>query len=439
MIQSDATGSGSLIHSTSGVNATVQQYLTDNTATYYYHTNSSPVSNALAAVYLLSGAGPYLYSYDPAGTTSKWINITNVNTPLSPGKGYLINYKTRTTPETVSLSGPLNTGNFDLSLSSAGDGNNLIGNPYPCAIDWDASSGWTFGSTDNYITIWNPADGSYGSYVRGVGTGTHGVTNIIPSGQGFFVHAPVNTTLSMTNAVKVHDNSLIKSAKLSQNYFKLRVTNDTNSFNDEIVVYYHWEATRDFDSGLEAKKVFSIMKESSQMYTQSEEGTNLAINALPEGYSDSIVLYFKCGIQADYTIRMVENNGVGVVNITDLLNGNSENLLTNEYKFSASPNDTVIRFVINSQMGGNTKINPVPASKTEEVAITPTLDGLHLRNLTDQPLQGALTITSLLGRTIYQEDLTLITDETRFGFKSGIYIVSFRMNNEVEVKKIFIQ
>jgi hypothetical protein len=439
LIAADATGSGSLIHSTAGVNATVQQYLTDNSATYFYHTNSSPVTNALASVFLIPGAGPYLYYYNPASAASKWINTQDINTPLNPGKGYLINYKTQTTAETISFAGPLNTGNIDIPLVSDGDGNNLIGNPYPCSIDWDSPSGWTLGSTDDYITIWNPTDGSYGSYVRGVGTGTHGVTNIIPSGQGFFVHTPANTTLSMSNAVKVHDNSLIKSSNIGPVYFKLRVTNDTNSFNDEIIIYYRWDATKDFDSRLEAKKVFSIMKESSQIYTQSDEGTNLAINALPEEDKDSIVLYFKCGIHAGYTIKMVESSGVDLVNLTDLFTGKNENLLTNEYKFLGSPSDTVIRFVINSQMGGNTKINVIPVLKSEEVSIKSKLNGLYLQNLTSQPLPGCLTITSLLGRTIHKENITLATEESRSGFDPGIYIVSFTTAKSNTVKKILIR
>ncbi|MFN8206638.1 MAG: T9SS type A sorting domain-containing protein [Bacteroidales bacterium] len=439
VIQADATGTGSLIHSTAGVNATVQQYFTDNSATYYYHTNSSPVTSALASVYLIPGAGPYLYYYNPASSASKWINIKDVSTPLNPGTGYLINYKTRTTAETISYTGQLNTGNIDIPLVPDGDGNNLIGNPYPCAINWDSPVGWTFGNTDNYITIWNPSDGSYGSYVRGVGIGTHGVTNVIPSGQGFFVRAIGNTTLSMANEVKMHDNSLIKSSATTPAYIKIRVTNDTNSFNDELVVYYNVAATKYFDSGLEAKKVFSIMKESSQIYTWSDEGVSLAINALPEDNNDSIVIFFKCGIPARYTMKIVESNGIDSVVLSDLFTTNSLDFLTNEYRFSGSPSDTTLRFVINMKKGVEEGNNVVSVNNSNEIAIWTSLNGLHLKNMNTHPMPGCLTVTDVLGRIVYKDKFTLITEESREGFEPGFYIVSFVSENHATVKKVLIR
>jgi hypothetical protein len=437
VVKADGTGSGSLIHSTAGVNASVQHYLTDNSATYYYHTNSSPVSNAVSATYLVTGAGPYLYYYDASSSSSKWINITAINYPLTPGKGFLINYKTQTSPETITYSGLLNTGSFDLPLIAAGDGNNLVGNPYPCAIDWDAVSGWTLGNMDDYITIWNPADGSYGSYIRGMGTGTHGVTNIIPSGQGFFVHAIGNTTLSMTNSVKVHDNSIIKSSKVRPDYFKLRITNDTNSFNDEAVVLFQEDATPAYDPGFEARKILSMMKESSQIYTTTEDGADLSINALPKDNADSIVLFFKCKMSAKYTIQLVENRNIDFVTLTDLFTGNSEDLLKNGYTFTGSPTDTSLRFIINLKKSSNTANRELSEGK-REILIYPTNNGVHLRNTGSQSISGYLEISNLLGQIIHREKLTLITDASRFGFETGIYIVKFGTEDSVTVKKIFI-
>ena len=50
---------------------------------------------------------------------------------------------------------------------------NLVGNPYPSAIDWDASSGWTKTNIDNAIYFFKASGtdqygGTYSSYVNGV-------------------------------------------------------------------------------------------------------------------------------------------------------------------------------------------------------------------------------------------------------------------------------
>jgi hypothetical protein len=237
----------------------------------------------------------------------------------------------------------------------------------------------------------------------------------------------------------MHDNSMIKSSKISPSFFKLRVTNDSNDFNDELVVYYNPTATRNYDSGIEARKIFSIMKESSQIYTRTDDETNLAINALPEEDYANIPMDFKCGIQANYTIEVVESHAIDIINITDLVTGESENLLINKYKFSGSPEDLLSRFIINSQQKGTTENILIPEVKTEKVLLFPTRDGFDLQNLNSQPIHGYLSVTNMLGQTVYKENITLITEESRSGFEPGFYIVSFSANNYIAVKKMLIR
>ncbi len=46
---------------------------------------------------------------------------------------------------------------------------NLVGNPYPSPIDWDAASGWTKTNVDN-ATYRHVNNATWASYVGGVGT-----------------------------------------------------------------------------------------------------------------------------------------------------------------------------------------------------------------------------------------------------------------------------
>jgi hypothetical protein len=441
VINSTINGSGSLIHSTPGISATVQHFLTDNTATYYYHTVTPTISDATATVFKIPNSGPYLYYYNPAASAGhRWTNILTSATALTTGTGYLVNFKTQTTAETLSYTGTLNTGTYNLSLLSTGDGFNLVGNPYPCSIDWNASSGWTLTNVDNVITIWVPSAGNYGSYVAGAGSGTNGVNNIIASGQAFFVHATgSNPVLGIGNSVKVHDNTNLKSAQVEPVKFKLRLTNNINVFTDEAVVWYSPLATTKFDNGLEAVKFFSLTAESSQIYTQTSDSSFLSINALPLDYKDSIPLFFKCGIDANYTIEVIENSGLDSIILTDLLANKKENLLKNTYTYAGHKSDTTSRFIINlKEKGSATGITQI-TSENIEVLIYANEGKVYLKNLSNKSLNGDLIISNVLGQIIDHEQIYLETELTKNIPVPGIYIVSFNNKGSITKKKLVIQ
>lgn len=85
---------------------------------------------------------------------------------------------------------------------------NLLGNPYPCDIDWDATgAAWTKpAQMQNAWHRWNSSGQGYGLYTNGVGYVGAGPApanpNVIPSSQAFFVKAATPGAYSATLAVK---------------------------------------------------------------------------------------------------------------------------------------------------------------------------------------------------------------------------------------------
>lgn len=221
-------------------------------------------------------------------TTNGWTGVTDPNTIMLPGKGYRVFVRTAdlTYPNNsafVNITGLPTIGNgagsniapFEIPLKKAGQGWNLIGNPYPCEIDWDAAAGWNKASVDNAFYVWDSKNGIYQSYVNGVGTG--GLTSVINSGQAFMVKANVNNSvLSLTEDVKVTPSTSPKYYRLADvpSLMRMYMTN-TDSISDEAIVRFNSEATSLFDSQYDALKY----KGSSVNISTSAGQEELSINS----------------------------------------------------------------------------------------------------------------------------------------------------------------
>ncbi|MFZ4706568.1 MAG: beta strand repeat-containing protein, partial [Bacteroidales bacterium] len=123
---------GSLIEN-NGVSATVEREITGDE----WHLISSPVSDATSGIF----TGKYLQTHTES--TNAFTDIIPTNVPLTAMKGYAL-WGVESI-STVAFPGTLNTGtqSYSTSYSGPGKGWNLVGNPYPSSIDWNAASGWT--------------------------------------------------------------------------------------------------------------------------------------------------------------------------------------------------------------------------------------------------------------------------------------------------------
>ncbi len=117
---------------------------------------------------------------------------------------------------TLSASGTIKTGSNNYTVTynaSNGNGWNLVGNPYPSPINWDAA-GWTKTNIDNAIWIFSPAANAYANYNVTVGQGINGGSSSIESGSAFFVKAnaasPVLTSVESVKTLSAPATKLFK-------------------------------------------------------------------------------------------------------------------------------------------------------------------------------------------------------------------------------------
>ncbi len=247
-----------------------------------WHTSNANIINAIVTA-------TSVLTYNEAPITGDlntgWTNVAT-NTPLTPGLGFRAflrgtNNGTPTnstyTPQiganansqtqaafTIALSGAItNTVNagtvtlpatFTTSGTPANDGWNLVGNPYPSTIDWNASSGWTKTNIGGTIWIYNPSNNSYGNW-DGL-TATNSVTRYISSGQAFFVKASASPTFSCTEEVKVSlaGSRIFKSAEI--NTLRIGLVKDESN-KDETVIRFMEGKNNEFNEDDDVTKYYN--------------------------------------------------------------------------------------------------------------------------------------------------------------------------------------
>jgi hypothetical protein len=208
---------------------------------------------------------PSIYFYDESNTgiqDSGYIPVNNVTNNIGVGQGVWAwsgDTITGTQPFTIDMFGPPNVGDIPLPVSytSTGmpldDGWNMVGNPYPSAINWDSPS-IVKTNIDNAVYIWNPDLQQFASYIGGIGI--NGGSSTIASNQAFWIKANTGSpSLILTEASKTSVNtSFIKPS--AKNIMRIEVQNNFGS--DEAVLTFKPNAINQFEPYLDAIKLGTL-------------------------------------------------------------------------------------------------------------------------------------------------------------------------------------
>jgi hypothetical protein len=449
-IKSTSAGDGSFINygaiTGSGI-ATVERYLTSEV----WHYVSSPISDGLSAVFL----DIYLIEWNEI--TGDWSFIVPVNYGLNPMEGYGVwaddDFTGTTTVFYETVSTNLNSGTFVSPLLTASGpydpsvgtrGFNFVGNPYPSAVDWDEVTGWEKSTLANAIYIWNPSFGQYGSYVNGFST--NDVTNIVPGGQGFFVHNYndfTTTTLEVNNNARVHNNKpFFKGIETEKQSMKLSITSEINMYSDELIVSFNESATPDFDPSYDALNLKGH-EEAPDIYSRSTDDKNLSINAYAV-LEENVVIPVSCkiGINGFYTITatdIVNFDASTHILLEDIFENTFIDLAyQNSYVFFASATDIAERFNLHFLL------DPVNTTEIEydlNIQIFAANNAIHVKRQDLKVLEGSLTLYDVLGRLISTSDLAGITHHSMPIDKQGVFIVNYFDHAEQKAyrQKVYLQ
>jgi len=299
---------------------------------YFYSYWSSPIIETDSDPSLLFPSNPVIYYFDSSVSNADWVSNAGAN--MIPGVGYAV--RSESAGEFLtSFNGLINQSDvtinvyFNSNLTStdpanvwSSEGDNLVGNPYSSAIDWDLIITDTdnLGVLEGTIYYWDQSTAEVGENLVSdykqynlTGGGTNTATGKIGVGQGFFVRTTCtgNMTFKTTHQVVGENNQFFKeklnsesNKKKGRSWFLLRRENEINS----ILVGFLKGATREFDNLYDGP--FDVTNSKLGFYSLVENEKKATIQGLPEltSIEEVVSLGFIADKIGSYTIEISEEH-----------------------------------------------------------------------------------------------------------------------------------
>ncbi|EIA08539.1 ice-binding family protein [Flavobacterium frigoris] len=426
VLKSDATGTASLLHNSNNVPATVQRYISGPVEGWHFL--SSPVSNqSISGSWLpvgsygtgnvATGTGYDLYLWDEPSFSFKYKqdassigwNSVHPGSNFSVGRGYL--YSVQAANPTKEFQGNLNNGtiNYPITTTATADpilielkGFNLVGNPYPSSVDWQATSGWdrtilesSAGGKDMWV--WNPTANNYGVFNSVSGVGTNSISRYLAPMQGYFVKAASNGAIGFDNSVRTHTGAgnWFKNSGIKNGVIRIDVQSEDNSDADEVLIQFGYS-----DSKQGASKLFSHVVTAPSLYMRSNSVDYSVRYMTNTAENTSVPLKFKAGKDGFYNLAFnFDSKEFDFVKLEDrILKKYATIKPATFYRFKSSKKDDVNRFVLH--------FTDLDTAVENELTALVYMDGSRLVvDLKAVNIQTELLIFDITGKLLLQKDL----------------------------------
>jgi hypothetical protein len=418
---------------------------------FMFHFISSPVVSQLIQPEFVTETPTYAHDfYAFSEPENMWINTKAGNgswnvdfeNKFLVGKGYLIAYPTDVVK---TFTGELNSFPASSPLemnctftSGMGNGWNLLGNPFPSALDWNLLTRGE--GIDSALYYYNNDAENYQYFLPLPGLGSGYIGNgsqYIPPMQGFMVHAKSTgtKTVSISNAARTHSgkDTYYKSGNSVPGSMSLTVS--TNGKIDETFIHFNNQATTAFDGAYDAYKLKSYSSQVPKIYTKGSDNNELAINGLPELSDDlTIPVYFEAAVEGTYTLaaNLEQLQGTQIY-LEDKAENITQNISQNPvYSFNASPGEDASRFVLKFAVVGIGDVDPAT-----EIKIYTVDRNIIITSPESSKLEIAvynLTGQLMINRTSNGGQMTIPAGN----LSNGVYLVSVVNKGKVVNRKIVI-
>lgn len=442
---------------------------------YDYTYWSSPIANGNLATVFSGWRTDYAFTFNTANFSdispldgfdddgNAWTNASGL---LQPGKGYAImgatNAPSYPIAPPVIFSGRYNNGVISQNLSLSGnpadpnDDFNLIGNPYPSALQANEFIGantnisgtlyfWTHSSQ---ISVSNPGNqtynfitSDYATYTTGGGVassnGGLAPSGNIASGQGFFVEAITATPVIFNNSMRDVSANNTRFFRIAQpqeirDRVWLNFTQDTGLFSQQLVVYTD-QATLGYDRGYDGRVSKSVNTVSFYSLLDEE---NMRIQCRPAfDSSDVVPLGYSTGYASEYKIAIDHSEGVfaagQIVYLEDKQLNVVHDLTEGPYTFSTEAGAFDSRFQLRYQLplsvGEKDPKNNLMVTSGKgwfEIRADKEMESVELIDL----LGRKLFVSSGVSSDVFRADLPQFADSV------VVIVVKFREESQKIVK-----
>ncbi|WP_369765998.1 T9SS sorting signal type C domain-containing protein [Flavobacterium sp. WC2429] len=363
------------------------------------------------------------YSYNDFATPENWAG-EQFSAIMQPGKGYIINGNQgfSSSPPSVyqaTFVGVPNNGKIVLPIGPTGT-SNLVGNPYPSAINGALFLSGNNLNIEGTIYIWthntaiqlasNISNGTAGSgayaytsddYASYNGTGAVATsggtvpTGNIAAGQSFFTTSLGTNPVTFSNSMRLSGTTIADGSGINQQFFKIKnakyetekpiekdrvwlnLTNTQGAFKQTLIGYIT-DATNEYDSAFDGESFDS--NEYLDFYSINQD-KNLVIQgrALPFDVKDEVPLGYSSTIVGDFEIAIGQVDGALVdkeVFLEDKLLNTTHNLKNSPYLFKTEDGIFNERFILsysNKTLATddfeNLKYGVVISNKNKEIQI----------------------------------------------------------------------
>lgn len=263
---------------------------------YNWHYVSTPVNSLSTGVFTgrTLDLAHFVESLPEGDPIEGWIAFDGYNymnpertgpgfSSLTPGKGYDLYTES---DEVFTFGGQFNVSDVEVDLSYRDGvptlyGYNLIGNPFPSGLDWNAvlNSEYFPYPEETSSTIFFTRNNEPAVYAAGVGIPAD-VTGIIPPMQGFFTKTyNSGNSITLPAAARTHDNIHDRYKGAPEEIPLVRLAVSEGQMKDETVVRFDARAKTGLDYGFDAIKLFYSPAKTG-IFTL-ESGSKYAINAQP--------------------------------------------------------------------------------------------------------------------------------------------------------------
>lgn len=434
VLKSDASGNASLIDYgnisySGGGEAKIERYLTNDK----WHMISAPTAGAVSGMF----EGDYLIYHTEA--TNDWSYILALDYPLTAAHGFM-QWNNSGVAVTKVFEGITNSGNQSYNFTQNGDGYNLVGNPYPSVLDWDAVM--IPAQLSGAIWIFDPTvgiNGDYKYYING-GAAANTTTQFVPSGQGFFVKSIGGAgTLNFRNTDRTHGGQLFYKENQANSMLVLKTIG--NKISTQTAIRFIPEATQQIDRLYDVHKLIADSPEVPLIYTLSEN-QKMAINTLPSiAGNETIPVYFKSGLDGTYEIQASQMETLGPevsVMLEDVFLSYYQDLRLNANYFFEYNAGTVKEFKIHFK-----EATGIDEYKSKSPFFNGRInkDKLIVTYVGEEAFKGSAVISllNLAGQQMIQSTTINPFTEISFIGSAGIYVVHVLYRNQNYVIKVINQ